>query len=278
MELEPERLAPEDAEPAGLRVDEDRHGDGRGHAEAEDCRTAPAVAVRSREEARERERCELRGRAEPDQKAAAHRRRDRDECPDHEQRHQSVVRVRHEVQEGERRRGPDEGEHHAETAAVFARTEAAAEHEQPGDRQQVEGDRRGVRGRQVIVPQVVEREDQLERQVREVGDRAVRVEVVVVRDVQRPTVVDVARAVDRRVADVADTAEEEVRDEPGHDEADQRGRDEARAAACRERAVVPRPAKAEEGQPHAQVEQWRVNERHADERPVVVEERDRGAE
>src|SRR5436305_591703 len=95
---------------------------------------------------------------------------------------------------------------------------------------------------------------------------------------QRPTVVDVARAVDRRVADVADTAEEEVRDDPGHDEADQRGRDEARAAACRERAVVPRPAKAEEGQPHAQVEQWRVNERHADERPVVVEERDRGAE
>ena len=132
--------------------------------------------------------------------------------------------------------------------------------------------------RQVVVPQVVQREDRLERQVGEVGDRAVGVQVVVVLHVERPAVVDAVGAEDRGVSHVAHTAEEEVRRNAHRNQGEQRDHEEPRAAARGERPLVARAAEAELRQPQAQVDQGWVGERDAGQRVPVVEQDHRRAE
>ena len=210
-ELEPERLAPHHTEVAVRRVGEDRDRDHRRHREREGERGAPAAA---REQRRQREWGELRGRAEPDQDPPPDGRAEGDQRGDHEQRHQPVVRVRDEREEGERAGRPGEREHQPQPAIP----EARAKDEQTEHRQHVERDRGGVRGREVAVHEVLERPDELERQVGEVGDRPIRVQVRVVGHIQRPSLVDAGRAEHRRVADVPHPADQQVGGDPPEDQ------------------------------------------------------------
>ena len=119
---------------------------------------------------RDDERRELRPAGERDERAARPRPRDQPEPPDEERRKQRVVRVRARRVLRERVGGPREGKRRAEARPA----EAEADEAQPEDAEQVEGDHRRVRGRQVV-PAAAPAEEEVAGDVALVRDGPVRV-------------------------------------------------------------------------------------------------------
>ena len=113
--------------------------------------------------------------AQRDERAARRRAARGPHRGEHEHRHERVVGVGHERVERERVRHPGVGEQHAEVGPAHA----PADEEQQQAGEQVEGDRGGVRRRQVV-PAPAPRRRLLEGHVGEVDDRAVRVAAGVV--------------------------------------------------------------------------------------------------
>ena len=101
----------------------------------------------------------------------------------------------------ERARRPRPCEHQSHTRAVGSDAQLPAEHDQRGDRPQVEEDRGGIR-RLELVKAVLPREHQLERHVREIRDRPVGVAMIRVAVVDREVVKNPERPEHRLIADV----------------------------------------------------------------------------
>ncbi len=152
------------------------------------------------EERRERQRGDLREARQRGEHPPRGRRRRDEQGGEQQHRHERVVGVALQRVQRERVGDPRVGERDRERRAA----EAPAEQEQQPDREQVERDRGGVRGGEVV-PQAAPPEDLLEGHVRLVVDGPVGVPVFVVGGVvpvQRLAVGDPLRADHPGVADV----------------------------------------------------------------------------
>ena len=147
--LEAERAVVERAEavPERHRRERERRAAAKANAGPRSPRRPSGLAVAvGREQRRQHDRGELRQRGRGHDGAARHRPREHEHRGGHEQRDEAVVgvRVRHEQRERERR--PRVGEQRAEVRPA----QAPAEQPQPRRGEQVEGDRGGVGGGQVV--------------------------------------------------------------------------------------------------------------------------------
>src|SRR5688500_18324280 len=177
-ELPAERSVPERARGfEHVRLEEEhREREHRAREVAEEiAHDSPRVPLRiGRPQRRDRERCELRPAGERGE-AAPQRRLGREEEADDEQRRKNrVVRVRARRVLRERIRRPRERERRSEALSA----EAPADECEPEYAEDVERDRGEVRGGKVV-PLAGPAEQQVARDVGEVGHRAVRVAAVV---------------------------------------------------------------------------------------------------
>jgi hypothetical protein len=122
------------------------------------------------------------------------------------------------------------------------------------------------------------REDELERHVREVVDRAVGVAVDVVVDIERLLVLDAIGAHHARVAHVDHIVRRHVHEDPERHERDEADREPAGASVWDQR-IAPDPwTQAGPEHPHEQVAEHRIDQRHGREHQPLVEEEVRDAE
>ena len=166
----------------------------------------------------ERQRGELGEGREGEQGAAFDRRAEDDQRPDEQRRDQRVVGVGLKRVVGERVGGPGEAEDDAEACPA----EPAPKDEQPGDGRQVEDDRGGMGGGEVV-PGAVPRQRELERDVGVVVEGAVGVAEGIVggERVQAPDGLPVGDVVGADHAGVADVDDAGVGDVEGDSKAEQ---------------------------------------------------------
>ncbi len=193
-----------------------------------------------REQRRERERREL---GQPGERRERPPRRRRAGEVDRREDHHRDERVVGIALQGEQREGkgdPRVGQRDAERRPAHA----AADQEQQQDREQVEHDRGGVRGRQVV-PGAAPAEDLLERDVGLVVDRAVRVAVFVVGrpvSVEGLAVDDLLAPITPGVADVDHVRVGHVQRDPKAEQRDDAERQHGRRNQQAQRALRPAAA------------------------------------
>ena len=249
------------------RGDHDEAEDPANNHGATDAPLPPA----EREERKQDHREQFCGGDETEEDSAPDRRCE-DEQEDHEQQgHQSVIGVGEQPQQRRRVRGPRPGEREAESPPRLPAAQSHPERNETDRGRDIEEDRRRVRRRHVT-PDAVPGPQRLERDVREVRDRPVRVTVRRRDRVERLSVVDRVSSDDRGDPDVDHLVVDDVQHDACRDQREN-SHGEHRHRPCRCAAIDARVLpESEPEHPREQEQQQRIDDEDARLEVRVIEQ------